>query len=91
MTNVIESAEAKEKRLAAGWCCWHCRYYLRPVDRLMVDGPIGSVCTIDRQTGAYPQDDGLYPGDTLKVPDDVCQRFEMSQPPAEAEWLFHLK
>ena len=31
----------------------------------MVNGPIGHVCTIDRQTGLYPRDNELNPGDRL--------------------------
>jgi hypothetical protein len=91
MADSIEIAEAKHERLAAGRCCWHCRYYIRPVDSLMVDGPIGNVCTIDRQTGVYPRSDELNPGDKFMAPDDVCQRFEMSLPPAESAWPTHLR
>jgi hypothetical protein len=80
MTNAMETAEAIEKRLAAGWCCWHCRYYIRPEKLLMVNGPIGHVCTIDRQTGLYPRVDELNPGDKFMEPDEVCGRFEMSPP-----------
>ena len=46
----------------------------------MVNGPIGHVCTIDRQTGLYPRDNELNPGDKYMAPDEVCGRFVMSPP-----------
>lgn len=73
--------QQKKKRLQLGRCCWHCRYYLRPPERLMLDGPIGNVCIIDRQKDIYPIQEELNPGDKRMKPDCICDRFEMEFPP----------
>ena len=72
--------EDKEARLKSGRCCWHCRYYIRPKTELMIDGPISSICTIDREKNIYPLFDLPSPGDTERNPDEFCDRFEMDRP-----------
>ena len=73
--------EDKEARGKSGRCCWHCRYYIRPITELMIDGPVGSICTIDRVKNVYPIATELTPGDSVRDPDEFCDRFEMDRPP----------
>ena len=68
-------------RYQAGECCWHCRHYIRPVGILMAGGPIGNLCTVDRETGTYMRPDVLNSGDTTTQPDEVCDRFEFELSP----------
>ena len=72
--------EDKEARLESGRCCWHCRYYIRPKTELMIDGPIDSICTIDREKNIYPRLSFPSPGDVERNPDEFCDRFEMDRP-----------
>ena len=69
------------ERVESGRCCWHCRYYIRPTDELMLDGPVNSICTIDRQKDIYPNPMYLSPGDRPREPAEYCDRFEMDMPP----------
>ena len=61
-------------------CCWHCRYYIRPKKEWMIDGPVSSICTIDRKKIIYPLVYFPSPGDVERDPDEFCNRFEMDQP-----------
>lgn len=74
-SNSGENNLERMKRLQAGHCCWHCRYYIRTID-MIVDGPATSVCTIDR---AYKN---MYecPSDKERKPDEYCDQFEMDIP-----------
>ncbi|HID81457.1 MAG TPA: sel1 repeat family protein [Chromatiales bacterium] len=56
-------------------CCWDCRYYIRPV-KYMLDGPIHSVCTIDRDRTVYGEYGEMWRGDKKRDPGDSCDRFE---------------
>jgi len=76
-----ESPSEIQVRLAAGRCCWHCRYYIRPVEAFQLDGPTGNVCTVDRDAGSYATPVSLYAGDTVTEPAFYCDRFEMDLPP----------
>jgi hypothetical protein len=73
--------EDKEARLKSGRCCWHCRYYIRPITEMMIDGPVSSICTIDREKNIYPLFSFPTPDDTERDPDETCDRFEMDRPP----------
>jgi hypothetical protein len=61
--------------------CWHCRFYIRPSETLVIDGPVTSVCIIDRDKSVYPNTMYLTPGDVSRQPDETCDRFEMDRPP----------
>jgi hypothetical protein len=72
-------AKIKEgERIPSDPCCWHCRYYIRPTDELILDGPVTSICTIDRQKDIYPNPMYLSPGDHPREPAEHCDRFEMA-------------
>jgi hypothetical protein len=75
-----ESNIERRERYESGRCCWHCRYYIRPTDELMLDGPVTKTCTIDRQKGIYPNPMYLSPGDRPREPEEHCDRFEMALP-----------
>ena len=77
--------EKKRKRLELGRCCWHCRHYLRAPERLMLDGPLGNVCIVDRPKEIYPLQGELNPGEKMMKPDGYCGRFEMEPPPKAAQ------
>lgn len=79
---------ARQKTLTIEFACWHCRYYIRP-EEPRIDGPLGSVCTIDRDLrhpAAYgyrafsPASDWL-PGDKESPPNGYCDRFQLDPPP----------
>ncbi len=46
----------------------------------MLDGPVGSVCTIDRAQNVYEVYGEMMPGYKERKPDDCCDRFEMDIP-----------
>ena len=75
-----DDREDKESRLKSGRCCWHCRYYIRPATELMIDGPVGSICTIDRKKNSYPSTRHPTTGDMERDPDEFCDRFEIDRP-----------
>jgi hypothetical protein len=64
------------ERIPSGPCCWHCHYYIRPAEGFMIDGPVTTICTIDRQKGIYPNPMYLSPGDRPREPEECCDRFE---------------
>lgn len=72
----------REQRLKRGYCCWHCQYYVRPGE-LMLDGPVHSICTIDRADNVYEVYGDIGPGDKEHSPNDSCDRFEMDIPPVQ--------
>ena len=61
-------------------CCWHCRFFIRPLTITMLDGPVTDVCTVDRCPDQY-QLDQRHQGDKDVLPDDYCERFEIDPPP----------
>ena len=71
-----ESDTERQERYESGRCCWHCRYYIRPVEGFVIDGPVTTICTIDRQKGIYPNPMYLSPGDRPREPEEYCDRFE---------------
>ena len=77
----VFTEEANKKRLAEGRCCWHCQFYRRPTGMTMVDGPVGYVCTVNRDLSTYALNDVLNPGEKHTLPDDYCGKFELEPPP----------
>ena len=71
----------RDQSQRAGRCCWHCRHYIRPAVSILVDGPAGYVCTIDRDPMDYGPDTGLRAGERYMPPSGYCDRFEMDPPP----------
>ncbi len=69
----------RKKRLQSGHCCWHCRYYIRPIEGI-IDGPVNSICTIDRVRNVYGVYGEMTPGDKECKPDEYCNQFEMDIP-----------
>lgn len=67
------------KDVAKGRCCWHCKYYIRPKELFILDGPIGETCLIDRRRDVYIFGHQPYPGDKHTGPNDFCNRFEMGR------------
>jgi hypothetical protein len=67
----------KARRIQPGQVCWNCKYYIRPGE-LMIDGPVSSICIIDRESGMYPNSMYINPGDIKKRPGDSCDRFALS-------------
>ncbi len=61
-------------------CCWHCRYYVRPVERFQIDGPLGNVCTVEQAGGGDTVPESLYKDGKLTDPDFYCDQFEMDIP-----------
>ena len=62
-------------------CCWHCRYYVRPINLPgLIDGPVTEICTVDEPSDPYPDDQWRLGGKEVS-PDDVCDRFEIDPPP----------
>jgi hypothetical protein len=47
----------------------------------MLDGPVTSICTVDRETNVYPNPMYLNPGDREREPEEHCDRFELDSPP----------
>ena len=72
----------RQKRLQLGHCCWHCRYYIRPIEELRLDGPVSSICVVDRAQNVYVVPGEMMPGDKERKPDEYCERFEMDIPSA---------
>jgi hypothetical protein len=66
----------RRERYESGRRCWHCRYYIRPTEELVIDGPVNSICTIDRQKGIYTNLMYLSPGDRPREPAEHCDCFE---------------
>lgn len=75
-----ETDLARENRIHSGYCCWHCRYYIRPAEG-MIDGPAHSVCTLDRARDAYWVHGEMAHGDKGRNPEDCCGQFEADRPP----------
>ncbi len=67
--------------LQSGHCCWHCRYYIRPIEGIL-DGSVNSICTIDRDPLVYPAISEMTPGDKVRKPGESCNCFEMDIPPS---------
>jgi len=57
-------------------CCWNCKYYIPPKQHLELDGPISSICTIDRRKDVYSVPENSIEGDKKRKPDEVCDRWE---------------
>ena len=70
----------KARRIQSGHVCWNCKYYIRQGE-LMVDGPVSSICIIDREKNVYVNTTDLTPGDSRRNPDETCNRFEIDMPP----------
>lgn len=60
-------------------CCWNCQQYIRPKE-FVLDGPVTSVCTIDRDHRVYGIEGELHPGDRMVKPTDRCDRFKLGKP-----------
>lgn len=73
--------------MTARLSCWHCRHYIRPLLASHIDGPPGSICTMDRALDSYYADpDGMHPGDKPTPPTGWCARFELDPPPELPEY-----
>ncbi len=46
----------------------------------MLDGPVSSICIIDRAQNVYVVYGEMMPGDKECKPDESCNRFEMDIP-----------
>lgn len=61
-------------------CCWNCKHYIPPHEGLMLDGPISSVCIVDRDRSLYPVYGELSPGDKEIDPSQAdrhcCEKYE---------------
>ena len=75
----IEDTSAEE-RLSIGRCCWHCRYYRRSLPSHVVDGPIGSVCTVDQVNNLYELPDKLPQGCKYMSPTAIFRMAHECQP-----------
>lgn len=42
----------------------------------MIDGPQGSICTVDWDRSMYRPYDGLAPGEKYMNPEDTCDKFD---------------
>ena len=82
-----ESNIERRARYESGRCCWHCRYYIRPAGEFVIDGPVTSVCMVDREKGIYGNEMYLSPGDCTRQPTEYCDRFEMDKPARRDEEL----
>ena len=77
---IDESEQERRERLQSGRCCWHCRYYIRQTEGITLDGPQGSICTIDHVQSEYKVSGEMALGETIRNPDYYCARFEMDEP-----------
>ena len=57
-------------------CCWNCKYYILPKQHLELDGPISSICTIDRKKDVYADPVYMQEGDKERSPGEVCDRWK---------------
>jgi hypothetical protein len=67
---IDETEQERRERLQSGRCCWHCRYYIRPIEVSTLDGPLHSICTIDRVHNMDNVYGELAPGEKYSEPDD---------------------
>ena len=56
-------------------CCWNCKYYIPPKQH-EIDGPISSICMIDRRKDIYSYPGNLIEGDKERKLGEVCDRWE---------------
>jgi bifunctional DNase/RNase len=45
----------------------------------MIDGPVSSICIIDRESRTYPNTMYINPGDIEMRPSDSCGRFALDR------------